>query len=64
MKKETRNFLLNQVSFVLNECHNLVSQLSAVVLEEDQVCQDVHEEDKVCQEVYEGRSRSLSSSPL
>ena len=54
MKVETRNYLLCQVSLVLDECHKLVSHLSSVsVLEETEVCQEVPEEGEVCQEVPE-----------
>ena len=41
MKVQVRNYLLNQVSIVLNECYKLVSQLSEVVPEDYQVCQEV-----------------------
>ena len=51
MKSKTRNYLLSQVSLVLDECHKLVSQLSVIVLEEGEVCQEVPDEGEVRQEV-------------
>ena len=61
MKKETRNYLLCQVSLVLSECQKLVSQLSNIdVLQEDEdyvnvpvtdvnECQDLWWDDYVSQ---------------
>ena len=57
MKKETRNYLLSQVNVVLQECQILVSQLSKVVIDEDDVnvpvpineCQDLWWDDYVSQ---------------
>ena len=68
MKVETRNYLLCQVSLVLDECHKLVSHLSSVsVLEETEVCQEVPEEVEVCQVVPEAevcQSTQLPTSEM
>ena len=64
MKIKTRNYLLTQVSIVLNECHKLVSQLSLIVLEEGEDCQEVPEEVKVCREVLEEEVKVCQSTQL